>query len=145
MLRKILSISGKPSLYKLISYTKSMLIVEDLKDGKRMPAYARDKIISLGDISMYTEEDEVALAEVFDSVKKIHSAKALDESAYKDGAALSEFFAEVLPSYDRDRVHTSDIKKVIKWYNLLINAGITDFVTKDEEKEEKSSEEPAEK
>lgn len=152
MLKRILSISGKPGLYKLISYGKNLLIVESLADGKRIPATARDKIISLGDIAIYTTEQEVPLAEVMDVICKKFEGKALDMANYKEGAQLREFFASILPNYDEERVYNNDIKKVITWYNLLVNAGITEFVVNEEEvaevKEEPAAEaveEPAEK
>ena len=130
MLKTILAISGKPGLYKLISQAKNMLIVESVSpDKKRMPIYASDKVISLGDIAMYTDDDEVPLANVLEAVKQKENGAvaALD---YKKASAeeLHAFMAEVLPEYDRDRVHTSDIKKLIQWYNLLIANGETEFV-----------------
>ena len=137
MLKTILAISGKPGLYKLISQGKNMLIVESVSaDKKRSPIYASDKVISLGDIAMYTDADEVPLSEVLESVKTKESGKetSLD---YKKASAeeLSGFMAEVLPNYDRDRVHLSDIKKLIQWYNLLVSNGITEFVEKSGEAE----------
>lgn len=130
MLKTILAISGKPGLYKLISQAKNMLIVESVSpDKKRMPIYASDKVISLGDIAMYTDDDEVPLANVLEAVKQKENGAvaALD---YKKASAedLHAFMAEVLPEYDRDRVHTSDIKKLIQWYNLLIANGETEFI-----------------
>lgn len=125
MLKTILAISGKPGLYKLISQAKNMLIVETVgAEKKRMPIYASDKVISLGDIAMYTNDDEVPLATVLASVSKKENGAvaALD---YKKASAdeLHAFMAEVLPEYDRDRVHTSDIKKLIQWYNILVSSG----------------------
>ena len=130
MLRTILSISGKPGLYKLISRGKNMLIVEALDaTKKRFPVYGHDKVISLGDIAMYTDDEEVALGEVLESVKaKENGAVASIDYKKASQAELHAYMAEVLPTYDRDRVHTSDIKKLIQWYNLLINSGMTEFV-----------------
>lgn len=128
MLKKILSISGKPGLYKLISYGKNLLIVESLIDGKRLPATARDKIISLGDIAIYTTEKEVPLAEVMDTICKKYEGKAIDTATVKTPDQLAAFFQEVLPNYDEERVYNNDIKKVVAWYNLMVNAGITEFV-----------------
>lgn len=130
MLKTILAISGKPGLYKLISQAKNMLIVEAVSaDRKRMPVYASDKVISLGDIAMYTDGDEVPLGEVLESVKTKENG-AVTSIDYKKASSeeLHQFIAEVLPNYDRDRVHTGDIKKLIQWYNLLISNGETDFV-----------------
>lgn len=130
MLRTILSVSGKPGLYKLISQGKNMLIVEALDASKkRVPAYGHDKVISLGDIAMYTDAEEVALGEVFEAVKqKENGAQASLDYKKASAEELHAFMAEVLPNYDRDRVHTSDIKKLIQWYNILISNGITEFV-----------------
>lgn len=134
MLKTILAISGKPGLYKLVSQAKNMLIVETVDAAKkRMPVYASDKVISLGDIAMYTDDDEVPLAEVLESVKKKENA-AVTAIDYKKASVeeLNAFMAEVLPTYDRDRVHTSDIKKLIQWYNLLVSNGVTEFVEAEE-------------
>lgn len=129
MLKTILAISGKPGLYKLISQAKYMLIVENIADKKRMPVYASDKVISLGDIAMYTDAEEVPLATVLESVKKKENGAEVQFN-YKKASSdeLHGFMAAVLPNYDRDRVHTSDIKKLIQWYNLLVSSGETDFV-----------------
>lgn len=129
MLQTILAISGKPGLYKLVSRAKNSLIVEVLDDThRRMPAFATDRITSLADIAMYTETDDVPLHKVLTSMKNLEEGKtsALD---YKkaSGDELREYFAKILPDFDRDRVHNSDIKKLIQWYNILISNGISDF------------------
>ena len=135
MLRTILSISGKPGLYKLISQGKNMLILEALDETKkRFPAYGHDNVISLGDIAMYTDDEEVALGEVLEAVKtKENGAVASIDYKKASAAELQAFMAEVLPTYDRDRVHNSDIKKLIQWYNILVSNGITEFVAAEEE------------
>ncbi len=133
MLKTILAISGKPGLYKLVRQGKNMLIVESLSDKKRTPAYAHDKVISLGDIAMYTVEDDVPLGTVLESLKAKTEGKPVDIKAFKDDSEIRAFFKEVLPDFDEDRVYTADIKKLFTWYNQLLAAGITDF--KDEEKE----------
>ncbi|MCI6170139.1 MAG: DUF5606 domain-containing protein [Bacteroidales bacterium] len=134
MLKEVLCISGKPGLYKLISYGKNLVIVESLVDHKRQPAHSRDKIISLGDVAIYTTGDDVPLSNVFQSILEKYDGKAIDSANYKTAEALDEFFKGVLPNYDVDRVYKTDIKKVINWYNILVNAGYTTF--KDEEKKE---------
>ena len=139
MLKTILSISGKPGLYKLVSHGKNMLIVESLTDNKRVPAYAKDKVISLGDIAIYTDETEVPLHEVLTSVKNKEEGKTASLTDQ-----LRAYFAEVLPSYDRERVYPSDIKKLLSWYNILINAGITDFTPEDAPAEKEAAEKEAE-
>jgi dephospho-CoA kinase len=129
MQQTILAISGKPGLYKLVSRGKNNFIVEAL-DGthRRMPAFATDRITSLADIAMFTESDDVPLMKVLESMKTIENAKntALNPKT-ATGDELREYFAKVLPEFDRERVHNSDIKKLLQWYNILINAGITDF------------------
>ena len=128
MLRDILSITGKPGLYKLVNRGNNMLIVESLLDGKRMPTYARDKIVSLGEISMYTMGEDIALSEVLTKLGEKEQLQVASIDPKKaDNDQLRAFFGEVLPDFDRDRVYPSDIRKLIQWYNILINAGINDF------------------
>ena len=127
MQQTILAIAGKPGLYKLVTRGNNNLIVEAL-DGthKRMPAFATDRITSLGDIAMFTETD------VLDNLKKLEDGKRASINEKKASSAeLREYFSKVLPEWDQDRVKDSHIKKLITWYNILIEAGITDF--KDEE------------
>lgn len=142
MLKTILAISGKPGLFKLVSQGKNMLIVEALATGKRTPAYAHDKVISLGDIAIYTIEEDVPLGNVLETIKEKNEGKPVDTKAFKDDHELRKYFKEILPDFDDERVYTNDIKKVFNWYNLLVAAGITDFVEK--EAEETSEEKPAE-
>jgi hypothetical protein len=134
MLKTILSISGKPGLYKLISQGKNMLIVETVDAAKkRIPAYAYDKVISLADIAMYTDAEDIPLGQVLEAVKAKEGGQvsAFDwKKASND--QLHAYFAEVLPNYDRDRVHASDIKKLVSWYNILVTGGLTDFVEKED-------------
>lgn len=137
MLKGILAIAGKPGLYRLVNPGKNMLIVESLADKKRMPAYARDKVISLGDISMYTNDGDVPLADVMESLKTVAEGKPVEIKAMND-AAMREYFEKVLPNYDRDRVYNNDIKKLYTWYNLLLAAGIDTF--KEEETENTDAE-----
>ena len=133
MLKNILSITGKPGLYKLVSQGNNMLIVESLLDGKRMPTYARDKIVSLGEISMYTMGDDIALSQVLTKLGEKEGLKAVSFDPKKaTNDFLRDFFLEVLPEYDQDRVYPSDIRKLVQWYNILIGAGITDFSEQEE-------------
>lgn len=127
MLKRILSISGKPGLFRLISSGKNMLIVEDLATGKRVPAYTRDKVVSLGDISIYTSDEDIPLANVFEKIKERFNGEQVDLKALGNDEKLRELFAEILPDFDRERVYTSDIKKVFQWYNRLIASGVTKF------------------
>ena len=133
MLKTILAISGKPGLFKLVSQGKNMLIVESLSTGKRTPAYAHDKVISLGDIAIYRVDEDVPLTSVFETIKEKNDAKQVDVKSFKDDHEIRKYFKEILPDFDEDRVYTNDIKKVFNWYNLLVAAGITDFAEKEEE------------
>lgn len=141
MLKNILSIAGRPGLYRLVNRGKNMLIVEAVATGKRTPAYAHDKVISLGDISIYTQDGEdILLGHVLESVKAKAEGKPVDVKALGSDANIREYFGEILPEFDRERVYTTDIKKLLSWYNLLIAAGITDFAPETEpaaEEEEK--------
>lgn len=137
MLKIILAITGKPGLYKLVSRGNNMLIVESLVDGKRIPTYSRDKIVALSDISMFTTGDDIALSDVLTKVGEKEGLKPIAGDIKKmDNAALKAWFTAVLPDWDEDRVYPSDIRKLMLWYNILINAGITDFTVKDEEEAE---------
>ena len=129
MLETILAISGKPGLYKLISRGNRSLIIETIDtQKKRMPAFATDKIISLADIAMYTDEKEVPLREVLNSIKKKEGGKATQIDYRKASKEeLYAYLAEVLPNCDRDRIYPSDIKKLVQWYNILIENGLDDF------------------
>lgn len=129
MLKEILSISGKPGLYKLVSRGHNSLIVEAVSpEKKRMPIYNSDKVISLGDIAMYTEESEKPLPEIMEDLYKKQEGKTVDIDIKKaTRPELEDFFAAILPEFDRERVHASDIKKLIQWYNLLVKAGISEF------------------
>lgn len=134
MLKTILSIAGKPGLYKLVSQGKNMLIVESLSDKKRFPAYGNEKIISLGDIAMYTDAEDIPLKDVLISLKQKENGAAVTLDWKKASAEeLRTFMGEVLPNFDRDRVHVSDIKKLISWYNLLVESGLTNFEEEVEE------------
>ena len=133
MLKNILSITGKSGLYKLISRGNNMLIVESLLDGKRMPTYARDKIVSLADVSIFTTGEDIALWEVLEKVKKHENGKASELDLKKaDKKELADYMSAVLPEWDLDRVYPSDIRKLVQWYNILINANITEFEPKEE-------------
>ncbi len=129
MLEKILAISGKPGLYKLLSRGNNSLIVETLDaQKKRMPVFGTDKVISLADIAMYTDDEEVPLRRVFKNILEKEGGKktSLDyKKASKD--ELAAFMGEALPNYDRDRVYPADMKKLAQWYNILIENEITDF------------------
>ena len=140
MQQTVLAIAGKPGLYKLVTRGNNNLIVEALDaTHKRMPAFATDRITSLGDIAMYTETDDVPLTDVLENLKNLEGGKKASINEKKASSAeLREYFSKVLPEWDQDRVKDSHIKKLITWYNILIEAGITDF--KDTEPESESAE-----
>ena len=142
MIRKILAISGKPGLYRLISRGNKSLIVETVDEQKkRIPAFGADRVVSLGDISIYTNDDsEVPLATVFESIKTNYGEKPLDLSPKKASQDdIIAFFTKVLPNYDTDRVRVSDMRKVLSWYNILTADGYTEFAAKDEEESEEGA------
>jgi len=133
-LEKILSISGKPGLYQLKSQTRSGLLAESIVDGKKISVSARQNVSLLSEIAIYTLTEELPLSEVFSKIsKKENGGEAISHKSSKD--ELEEYFFEVLPEYDEDRVYPGDIKKVIQWYNLLTKNGITDFSDKSTEEE----------
>ena len=133
MLKEILSVSGKPGLFKLISQGKNMFIAESLIDKKRIPVYMRDKVVSLGDISIYTEDEDIPLSTVLDNIKKKENSQLIEFDKSIKPEELKKYFETVLPDFDKDRVYPSDIKKIMGWYNLLIKEGITDFSQKKQE------------
>jgi len=133
MLKEMLSISGKPGLFKLISKGKNIFIAESLIDHTRIPVYSRDKVVSLGDITMYSDDGDVRLAQILQSIKQKENGEIISFSPSITPEELRTFFSQVLPNFDRDKVYPSDIKKVMNWYNLLVKTGYTDF----EEEEEK--------
>ncbi len=126
MINGVLSIAGKSGLFRLVSRGRNMLIVESIADKTRTAALANDKVISLADVAIFTNSEDKPLPEVFDAIAKKQDNKevAID---MKSADVLRDFFATVLPDFDRDRVHVSDIKKVVQWYNILIADGVTDF------------------
>ena len=140
MLRTVLSVAGKPGLYKLVSNGRNMLIVEALDaTKKRLPIHGIDKVVSLGDIAMFTEDEEVPLWQVLESVKtKCDGAACSVDYKKASNEELADFFAEVLPNYDRDRVYMTHVRKLIQWYNILVEAGMTDFVPEEAETEEEA-------
>lgn len=129
MLQTILSIAGKPGLYKLVSRGKSNLIVESLDDThKRQPAFATDRVTSLADIAMFTDSEDVPLGEILTKLRDKENGKVASLNWRKASAReLQAYFGEVLPNFDRDRVHNSDIKKLLQWYEILVKAGETNF------------------
>jgi len=141
MLKGIISVAGKPGLYRLLSRGKNALIVESLQSGKRIPTYAHEKVISLADITMYTDNGDAPLPDVFQKVCELNSGEAVDIKSFANDDAIREYFAKVLPDFDRERVYVSDIRKLFSWYNQLIAAGVKEF--KEEKPAESQNEEAA--
>ena len=138
MLSNILSVAGKPGLYKLISTNKNLNIIESLSDGKRVPVHAREKVITLSDVSIYTNEGDTPLREVFKTIREKQEGQKVSLGPKSTSKELFSFLNEVLPNYNRESVYASDVKKIVAWYNLLTEHGI-DF--EEEEKEEKEEKE----
>lgn len=136
-LSKVLSIAGKPGLHKMVSQSKSGLIVESLLDGKRIPAFSHERISSLEEISIFTETDDVPLKEVLQNIfKKENGKKTISHKSSAN--ELKALMTEILPDYDQERVYVSDIKKLVNWYNLLVEQELIDLV-EEEALEEKAS------
>jgi hypothetical protein len=140
-LDKILSISGKPGLYKLLTQTRSGFVGESLLDGKRLSVGIRNNVSVLSEIAIYTLEEEIPLREVFQKIKEKENGGKTKVHHKEDKLKLEEYFFEVLPDYDEDRVYPSDIKKIVQWYNILHEYGITDFSESDDEDSAKTEEE----
>lgn len=134
-----MAISGKPGLYKLVSRGKMNLIVESVDEThRRFPVFATDRVTSLSDIAMYTDADDVPLMKILAALRDKEEGREVSIDFRKcKSEELREYFATILPDFDRDRVHDSDIKKLFQWYNILVKNGITDF-------EEPETEEAAE-
>lgn len=141
-LSKILSISGKSGLYKLISQSKNSFIVEALETQQRFPVFAQDGIATLDNISIFTDDKDVSLSLVLQNIYKKENGESVNISL-NDAKELKSFFAEVLPEYDRERVYTSNIKKVITWYNLLLKYNLVDLDSDTEEQTENDNENKA--
>ncbi len=125
-LEKIISISGKPGLYKIINQTRGGFLAESLLDNKKISVSGRHNVSLLSEIAIYTLTEEVPLREVFTKIyNKENGKETISHKSSKD--ELEEFFFNVLPDYDEDRVYASDIKKVVQWYNLLVKNRMTDF------------------
>lgn len=133
-LKEILAVSGKSGLFKIIAHNKSGVIVESLLDHKRMPVYATDKISNLEEISVFTVDKDILLKEVFKLIyDKENGGKTIDPKS--EDKMLRAYFEQVLPDFDKEKVYTSDIKKMLIWYNQLHDNNLLDFTEKTEEKE----------
>jgi hypothetical protein len=132
-LKDILSISGLPGLYKMVSQGKNAVIVESLETGKRMPAHARYRISSLADIAIFTEVDDKPLKDILWTIFEKEDGKEIESPKKMDAESVKNYFAEILPDYDRERVYVSDMKKALDWYNLLLK---NNLITPNDEEEE---------
>ncbi len=135
-LEKILAIGGKPGLYRLVTQTRTGFVAASLADGKKISVGISSNVSLLSEIAIYTLEEELPLRAVFEKIREKEDGQktSVDHKAGK--LALEEYFFEVLPNYDEDRVYPSDIKKVIQWYNLLVDNGLTDFSEPDSEEKD---------
>lgn len=132
---KIISISGQSGLFQVISQTKFGLIAESLEDGKRIPVYSNLKVSSLAEICIYAEEGEIPLNEVLLKLMELHGGKSVE---FKNDADAKAIFESALPSYDKEKVYVSDMKKLLRWYNALLKK---DLIKAEEEAEESASSE----
>lgn len=135
MLKGILSISGHSGLYKLVSQSKSTIIVESLEDGKRTPAYGSSRVSALEDITMYTTDGDIKLGDVFVNIYKYTKNGQAIDAKKASNDELKAYMDNVLPTWDKDRIYVSDIKKLFTWYNILQSKGI---ITDKEEKAEEA-------
>lgn len=142
MKETIIAVSGKPGLYKLVSRGNNNLIVETVDAAKkRLPIFSSDRVTSLRDTAMYTDSEDKPLMQILDALYKKEEGKETSIDYKKASSAeLREYFASFLPDFDRDRVHDSDIKKLLQWYNILVKNGITDFLEGEDYGEEEAAE-----
>lgn len=138
-LSKILAISGKPGLYKMLSQTKNGLVVESMTDGKKFTAFSHERISTLEEISIYTEDEDRPLKDILKAIHDMQEGKpAISHKA--SGEELKDFFEKAVPDYDKDNVYVSDIKKVLNWYNLLHEQSLLDFTEEEKEENEEKGE-----
>ncbi|MDR0332189.1 MAG: DUF5606 domain-containing protein [Dysgonamonadaceae bacterium] len=124
MLSKILSVAGRPGLYKLISTNKTLNVVESFADGKRIPVYAQEKMVALSDVSIYTESGDTPLRDVLTKMKERENGAQIALGSKSPNNEIFAYMKEILPDYDTEKVYASDIKKLISWYNILIEHNI---------------------
>lgn len=143
-LSKILAITGKPGLYKMVTQAKNGMVVESLSDGKKFTAFSHERISTLEEISIYTKDEDRPLKEVLKAIhEKLEGKAALSHKS--DGAALKAFFEEAVPDYDDENVYVSDIKKLIYWYNILLENNLLDFTEEEKEEEKQEKKAPEDK
>ncbi len=132
MFERILTISGKPGLYRLLSSGRNMFIVEAVDaTKKRMPVHNSDKVVMLDDIAIYTDTEELPLRDVFAKIYEKENGVIPMDMKMATPEELTEYFESILPDYDRERVYLTHIKKMYAWYNILVSNGVVDFVTEE--------------
>jgi len=130
-LDKILSIGGKPGLFKLLTQTRTGFVAESLLDGKKITVGMASNVSILSEIAIFTLEEELPLKQVFQRIQEKENGGATSIGHKEEKIKLEEYFFDIVPNYDEDKVYPSDMKKVIQWYNLLLTHGITDFTSED--------------
>lgn len=139
-LKDILAISGQPGLFRYIAQSKNGIIVESIADDKRSNIPATSRVSAMAEISIYTDDEDKPLGDIFTTIfEKTGGKETISHKSTPD--QLKDFFGEILPDYDRDRVHVSDIKKIVSWYNILVGSGMTDFSVEEEEESNETTEE----
>lgn len=134
-LDKIITVSGKGGLFKVISGGKNVVIAESISDGVRIPIHSSQKVSTLSDISMFTTDEDVPLREVLENAKEVFNGEQ-GPSHKAEGKDIRKAMLEVLPTYDQDRVYESDLRKFFQWYNLLQSKNMLDFEAPVEEPKE---------
>ncbi len=137
MFERVLTISGKPGLYRLLSSGRNMIIVEIIDaTKKRVPVHNTDKVVMLDDIAIYTDTEEVPLREVFAKIYEKENGVLSFDMKMATPEELVEYFEGIMPDYDRERVYLTHIKKMFSWYNILVSNGVVDFTVEEEQTEE---------
>ena len=140
MFERVLTISGKPGLYRLLSSGRNMIIVEVIDaTKKRVPVHNTDKVVMLDDIAIYTDTEEVPLREVFAKIYEKENGVISLDLKMATPEEMVEYFEGIMPDYDRERVYLTHIKKMFSWYNILVANGVVDFVAEEQEGEKNSA------
>ena len=127
MLKDILSISGHSGLFKLVAQSTKSIIVESLETHQKMPVYFTSKVSALEDIAIYTEDEEIPLAQIFEKIYKMENKGKTSVTSKSSSEDIKEYFGDILPDYDKERVYVSDMKKVLNWYNILLSQNMLNF------------------
>ena len=126
-LKDYIAISGQPGLYKLVTQGKNLLIAENLETGQRIPVHASSHVSSMEEIAVFTETEDKPLKEVFYEIYRKEEGKPAPDPKKSTGDQVRDYFASVLPAYDRNKVYLSDMKKVLSWYNILLSSDKVDW------------------